>query len=38
MGLNVVDAAASRWGTTNGDGTHVWFELPLRPRLASGQT
>ncbi len=32
MGLNVVDAAASRWGTTNGDGTHVWFELPLRPR------
>jgi anti-sigma regulatory factor (Ser/Thr protein kinase) len=27
MGLNMVDAAASRWGTSDSDGTHVWFEL-----------
>jgi anti-sigma regulatory factor (Ser/Thr protein kinase) len=34
MGLNMVDAAASRWGTSYGDGTHVWFELALRqPRV-----
>jgi anti-sigma regulatory factor (Ser/Thr protein kinase) len=31
MGLNIVDAAASRWGTSHGEGTHVWFELPLQP-------
>ena len=31
MGLNIVDAAASRWGTSRGDGTHVWFEFPLAP-------
>ena len=29
MGLNIVDAAASRWGSSDGDGTHVWFELAL---------
>ncbi len=34
MGLNIVDAAASRRGSSHGDGTHVWFELPLRPPLA----
>jgi anti-sigma regulatory factor (Ser/Thr protein kinase) len=27
MGLNMVAAAASRWGTSRGDGTKVWFEL-----------
>jgi anti-sigma regulatory factor (Ser/Thr protein kinase) len=31
MGLNMVNAAASRWGTSRGDSTHVWFELPVRP-------
>jgi two-component sensor histidine kinase len=31
MGLNIVNAAASRWGTSRGDSTHVWFELPVRP-------
>ena len=31
MGLNIVDAVAARWGTSDGDGTHVWFELPVRP-------
>jgi anti-sigma regulatory factor (Ser/Thr protein kinase) len=30
MGLNMVDAAAARWGSSDADGTHVWFELPLR--------
>ena len=30
MGLNMVDAAASRWGTSRGDGTKVWFELALK--------
>ncbi len=29
MGLNMVDTAASRWGSTDGDGTTVWFELAL---------
>jgi len=29
MGLNIVHAAASRWGTSDGDATHVWFELAL---------
>jgi anti-sigma regulatory factor (Ser/Thr protein kinase) len=29
MGLNIVHTAASRWGTSDGDGTHVWFELAL---------
>ena len=29
MGLNMVHTAASRWGTSDGDGTHVWFELAL---------
>jgi len=29
MGLNIVDAAAFRWGASGGDGTHVWFELAL---------
>jgi anti-sigma regulatory factor (Ser/Thr protein kinase) len=27
MGLNIVHTAATRWGTSDGDGTHVWFEL-----------
>jgi anti-sigma regulatory factor (Ser/Thr protein kinase) len=31
MGLNIVHAIASQWGTSHGDGTHVWFELPVRP-------
>ena len=35
MGLNIVDAAALRWGASGGDGTHVWFELALRPPHAS---
>ena len=36
MGLNMVDAAAARWGSSDSDGTHVWFELPLRsPRTPS---
>jgi anti-sigma regulatory factor (Ser/Thr protein kinase) len=30
MGLNMVDTAASRWGSTDGDGTRVWFELALK--------
>ena len=30
MGLNMVEAAASRWGTSRGEGTRVWFELALR--------
>ena len=30
MGLNMVEAAASRWGSSPGDGTKVWFELALR--------
>ena len=30
MGLNMVQAAASRWGTSRGEGTKVWFELALR--------
>ena len=30
MGLNMVEAAASRWGTSHGDGTKVWFELALK--------
>ena len=30
MGLNMVDTAASRWGSTDGDGTTVWFELALQ--------
>ena len=29
MGLNIVHAAASQWGTSDRDGTHVWFELAL---------
>jgi len=29
MGLNILDAVASRWGTSHGDGTQVWFELPF---------
>jgi len=34
MGLNMVDAAASRWGTSDADGTHVWFELRVQPTHA----
>ena len=34
MGLNIVDAVAARWGTSRGDATHVWFEVPLRSPLA----
>ena len=30
MGLNIVHEVASQWGTSDGDGTHVWFELALR--------
>jgi anti-sigma regulatory factor (Ser/Thr protein kinase) len=26
-GLFLVDQLADQWGVTNGDGTHVWFEL-----------
>jgi anti-sigma regulatory factor (Ser/Thr protein kinase) len=33
MGLNMVHAAAARWGTSGGDGTHVWFELALPSAL-----
>lgn len=29
MGLNMVHAAASRWGSSHDDGTKVWFELAL---------
>jgi anti-sigma regulatory factor (Ser/Thr protein kinase) len=29
MGLNILDEVASAWGTSDGDGTHVWFELAL---------
>ena len=29
MGLNMVDAASSRWGSSHDDGTKVWFELAL---------
>ncbi len=29
MGLNIVHTAATRWGTSAGQGTHVWFELVL---------
>jgi anti-sigma regulatory factor (Ser/Thr protein kinase) len=29
MGLNIVHTGATRWGTSDGDGTHVWFELAL---------
>lgn len=29
MGLNMVDTAASRWGSSEGHGTRVWFELAL---------
>ena len=29
MGLNMVDTAASRWGSSEGQGTRVWFELAL---------
>ena len=29
MGLNIVHAAATQWGTSDGDGRHVWFELAL---------
>jgi anti-sigma regulatory factor (Ser/Thr protein kinase) len=28
MGLNLLDAIATRWGVTHVDGTQVWFELP----------
>jgi anti-sigma regulatory factor (Ser/Thr protein kinase) len=27
MGLNLLDAIATRWGVTHVDGTQVWFEL-----------
>ena len=30
MGLNIVHEVASQWGTSDRDGTHVWFELALR--------
>jgi anti-sigma regulatory factor (Ser/Thr protein kinase) len=26
-GLRILEALADRWGVTNGDGTHVWFEM-----------
>ena len=29
LGLNYLDAAASRWGVSYGDGTTVWFELAV---------
>jgi two-component sensor histidine kinase len=36
-GLNIVDALASRWGsTTSESGTLVWFELATSDRYASG--
>ena len=28
IGLNLLDAIASRWGVTHQGGTQVWFELP----------
>jgi anti-sigma regulatory factor (Ser/Thr protein kinase) len=31
MGLNLLDAIATRWGVTHVDGTQVWFELPSQP-------
>ena len=34
MGLNMVDNAASQWGTSHGDGTTVWFELALERQAA----
>jgi anti-sigma regulatory factor (Ser/Thr protein kinase) len=36
-GLNIVDALATRWGsTTSESGTLVWFELATPDRYASG--
>jgi anti-sigma regulatory factor (Ser/Thr protein kinase) len=37
MGLNIVHAIASQWGTSHGDGTHVWFKLPVRQPHAPSQ-
>jgi two-component sensor histidine kinase len=37
-GLNIVDAMASRWGsTTSESGTLVWFELATSDRYASAR-
>jgi anti-sigma regulatory factor (Ser/Thr protein kinase) len=37
-GLNIVDALATRWGsTTSESGTLVWFELATSDRYASTQ-
>jgi len=36
-GLNIVDALASRWGSTTAEsGTLVWFELATNGRYAAG--
>ena len=30
MGLNLLDAIATRWGVTHVGGTQVWYELPAQ--------
>jgi anti-sigma regulatory factor (Ser/Thr protein kinase) len=29
MGLNILHTVATRWGTSDGDGAHVWFEIAV---------